>query len=466
MINRRHVLGAIGGGSLAALAPIPVLAAATPRVIVVGGGMAGVAAAKYIRLWSGKTIAVTLITPDTGYVSNIMSNLVITGQLAYSKLQFAYTKLASNHGVTVVKGTVTDVSGYGSALTGTVKLSSGASYTSERLVLAPGISMDEVPVTRGVDGQTAPVLHAWQAGAQTTALQTLLAGMPANASARFVLTIPGKPYRCPPGPYERACVIADYLYRNKPGAKIYVLDENPDITAEPENFRKAFANYYQKGVLEYWPSTKVNSVTAPSGAPAVVGKQQTVSFTTTDVANTIGANSVRSGELYGDVMNIIPPHRAPEVARLAGVVPAGARFAPVSVLTFESMVAGRQKIHVIGDASDTSLPKAGHVANQEAKICANAIINLFKGLAVEPMPTANSACFSPINSTQASWLTAVYQYRLRDANGAELPENKRFVTWDGVSQTYASATEASAPSTGNFSKMTGWYNVLMGETFT
>ena len=458
MLNRRQVLGTLGAGSLAALAPITA-SAANPRVIVVGGGMAGVTVAKYIRLWSGKTIDVTLVTPATTYVSNIMSNLVITGQMAYSTLQFTYAKLASTYGITVVTGSVTGVSGYGSSATGTVTVSNGKTYTSERLVLAPGITIDPVAKT---GGGTTDVLHAWQAGSQTTALQALLPTVPNNGS--FILTIPPKPYRCPPGPYERACVIADYLQRNRPGAKIYVLDANADVTAEAVNFRNAFTSYNMAGVLEYWPSTTFNSVDAGTGP----GKQQTVNITTVATANTIGTNPGGTLNLYGNVVNIIPPHRAPDIVGAAGVIPSGSKFAPVYLHTFESLVSGREKIHIIGDASDTSLPKAGHVANQEAKICASAIVNLLKGTPgnIDTAPTANSACFSPINSTQASWLTAVYQYKLTDSAGASLAPNKRFVIWDGVANTYGAAIEASAPSTGNFSKMNGWYKVLMAESFT
>lgn len=427
--------------------------------------MAGVTLAKYLRLWSGKTVDVTLVTPSASYISNIMSNLVVTGQMAYSTLQFNYTKLASNYGVKVVNASVTGVSGYGDQSTGQVTLSTGATLTSERLVLAPGISMDEMAVTG--EGTTTPVLHAWQAGTQTTDLQKLLAGMPRGG--RLILTIPPKPYRCPPGPYERACVIADYFLRNNTGSKIIVLDANDNFTAEPVNFGNAFRNYFNKGALEYWPSSKVLSVTRS----ATPGLNQTITYDTSSSVNAIGFPDIGTGlTLFGHVVNIIAPHRAPAVARIARVLPASAsdptgfaRFAPVDVLNFESTLI--KGIHVIGDASDTSLPKAGHVANQEAKICANAIINVFKGRPVEPMPTANSACFSPISSTQASWLTAVYQYKTVDAGNNPLAVNKRFVIWDGVANQYAAgATEASAPSTGNFSKMGGWYKVLMAESFT
>ena len=457
MLNRRQLLGTLSAGSLAALAPLPSLAAAR-SVIVVGGGMAGATVAKYLRLWSGSTIDVTLVTPDPTYVSNIMSNLVVTGQVAYSSLQFTYGNLTKKYGVKVVYGSVTGINGYAGlvsdATSGVAVTLSNSTLTtlySDRLVLATGIQFDGVPLT-GSPGLYAPVLHAWQAGAQTVELQKQLAAMPNGGT--FVLTIPPKPYRCPPGPYERACVVADYLKRNKPGAKIYVLDANSGITAEPVNFGNAFDQYKAAGVLEYWPSTSVLSVSAGNGA----GKNQTVSFNSGST-KTINGQTVTA--ITGTVVNVIPPHRAPDLLKTSGLLDGSeTNFARVSVDTFVSMVANKERIHVIGDASETSLPKAGHVANQEAKICASAIISLFNGTPVEPMPTANSACFSPINNTQASWLTAVYQYN------KDLPANKRFEIWDDVSLTKGVATEAAFPSTGNFSKMNGWYKVLMAETFS
>lgn len=458
MTNRRHFLQFLGLGTIAAATPLATALAAAPRVVVVGGGMAGATAAKFLRLWSGRTIDVTLVVPSTTYVSNIMSNLVVTGQVAYSALGFNYEKLKSLYGVKVEVGTVTALSGFAGG-TGTVRVVNGPSTRDlpcDRAVLAPGIEMDPVPLT-GALGAAAPVLHAWQAGQQTLDLQKRLAGLPNNAT--LIMSIPAKPYRCPPGPYERACVIADYLKRNKPGSKILVLDANTGITAEPENFTNAFTNYYMDGVLEYWPNTSVQSASAAT----VPGSAQTL---TVNVGPSTGQlmppNVANTGlrTLFGDVVNLIPPHRAPRLLVDAGLVPSGKRFAPVNVLSFESTVV--RGIHVIGDASETTLPKAGHVGNQGAKICATAIINAFKGLSPDPAPTANSACFSPIDATRASWLTAVYQYD---------PVSRSMVIWDDMTGGASSptgptkATEASAPSTGNFAKMNTWYKVLMSDTF-
>jgi len=474
MFNRRKFMGTVSTGAIATLFPLSSLNAATPkRVIVVGGGMAGATAAKFLRLWSNKTLDVTLVVPSTTYISNIMSNLTVTGQVPYSSLQFNYSKLTANYGVKLVTGTVTEVSGYGNDTTGTVKVlaSNGSTSTllsSERLILAPGIKMDQIPLATG--GST-EVLHAWQAGSQTTALQSLLTGM--TAGGTFVLTIPQSPYRCPPGPYERACVVADYLKRKKPGSKIIVCDENTSIQAEKENFNNAFRNYATAGVLEYWPAAKIQSVTTGTA----FGKDQTLNIqflvdtnnNYQGTADYIGSNvpfkaDEMTRSIKGSVMNIIPPHRAADIVfKVPGLIPSGETFAPVNVISFESLYL--DKVHVIGDASNTSLPKAGHVANQEAKICAAAIIASLNNQTIEPMPTANSACFSPINNTQASWLTAIYQYKTKDSRGADLPPNKRFVVWDGVQNTYGASIEASAPSTGNFSKMNTWFKVLMSDSF-
>ena len=449
MIDRRRFIGAMGAGSLVAMFPFPALAAA-PRVVVVGGGMAGATVAKYLRLWSGKTIDVTLVTPATTYTSNIMSNLVITGQVAYKALNFTYANLSRTYGVKVVTGTVSAVNGFGSNAGGTVTVLNGPTRTQlscERVIIAPGVQFDPVPLSENA-ALAAPVLHAWQAGQQTLDLQKLLAGMPNGGT--FLMSIPAKPYRCPPGPYERACVVADYLKRNKPGAKIIVLDANPGIVAEPTNFGNAFQSYFAAGVLEYWPSTAV--VSASNASIPGSGQSVTVNVAGSGPMMPAGLSGLRT--LVGNVVNLIPAHRAPQIASLAGVVPAGSRFAPVDVLNYESTLVG--KIHIIGDAADTTLPKAGHVGNQEAKICAAAIINAFRNRQPDPAPTANSACYSPIDNKRASWLTVVYQYD---------PVTKKMVAWDGVLNQPGAPTEAASPSTGNFSKMSTWYKVLMSDSF-
>jgi sulfide dehydrogenase [flavocytochrome c] flavoprotein subunit len=431
MMDRRAFLGAVGVGSLAALAPLPARSATVGRVVVVGGGMAGATAAKYLRLWSGNTIDVTLVEQSTAYVSNIMSNLALTGQVAMSSLNYTWSNLVKKYGVRLVTGRVTAIEPGGASGTWKVTAVNGATTTvryCERVVLAPGIAFDPVPET-GNPAVAASILHAWQAGPQTNTLKQQLMAMPAGGTV--VMTIPPKPYRCPPGPYERACVIADYLKRNKPGSKVLVLDANAGITAEAENFTYAFDVLYGRSVLEYVPNTRVLSVAS--------------------AANTV---STSWGDFRASVLNVIPPHRAGAIAQAVGLAnTTNIPWVDVDARSYESSIRG---IHVLGDSSSTGLPKAGHVGNQGAKICADAIVRAFALQPPDPAPTANSACYSPVSGTLASWLTAVYQYN---------PATGKMEIHDMVDGSTL-ATEASAPSTGNFSKMNTWFKALMLETYS
>jgi sulfide dehydrogenase [flavocytochrome c] flavoprotein chain len=433
MINRRSLIGTLGGASLAALWPLSARSAVVGRALVVGGGMAGATVAKYLRMWSGNAVAVTLVEQESRYTSNIMSNLVVTSQMPLSSLYFGYSTLVKKYGIKQLTGRVIAIEPGGSLGTWKVTIASGGALSTEyceRVVLAPGVQFDPVPETSNA-AAPATILHAWHAGPQTEQLRQQLAAM--TPGQTFVMTIPPKPYRCPPGPYERACVVADYLKRNKPGSRVMVFDANSGITAEAENFGYAFNTLYGPSILEYHPSTSVTSVDSAS---------RTV--------------SLRAGTadfiVKADVLNVIPPHRAGAIVQVAGLADATG-FAPVDVRSFESKL--RPGIHVIGDSSKTTLPKAGHVGNQGAKICADAIIKAFNFQAPDPAPTANSACFSPISSTQASWLTAVYQYDV--ATGS-------MVIRDQVSGS-TSATEARSASTDNFGKMGTWFKTLMSDTF-
>jgi NADH dehydrogenase FAD-containing subunit len=397
--------------------PVPTNTGIKGRVVVIGGGMAGATVAKYLRIWGGTGIDVTLIERESSYASNIMSNLVLNGSRSMSSLQYSYSALASRYGVKMVKGDVVAIDPVGRSVT----LASGTRYAYDRLVVAPGVDFDILPGLESAEAQ-AKVPHAWKAGPQTTALRNMITAMP-NGGV-FVMTIPAKPYRCPPGPYERACVVADWLKRNRPGSKVIVLDANPGITAEVHSFTDAFYNVHA-GVIEYQPNAIISSVDA-----------------TTMTVNT------SIGNIRGNVLNVIPPHRAGKVITANGLADAGGKWTSVNVLSYEANVA--PGIHVIGDASATTQPKAGHIANQEAKICADAILRLFSGQALDPAPHTNSACYSPITFETASWLTAHFAY-------------------DPVSRTMqpvpASSGEAAARSKDNFEEMNKWFAALMGDTF-
>lgn len=393
---------------------------AKSRVIVIGGGMAGATVAKYLRLW-GDNIAVTLIERNASYTSNILSSLVLTGQRTLASLNFSYSKLPSAYGVTVIQGEVTEIDPVGVK----VKLADGTILAADRIVMAPGIEFDAVP---GL-GTSNAMPHAWQAGAQTTLLAQQLAAM--TDGATMVLTIPKAPYRCPPGPYERACLIGDWLKTRKPKSKLIVLDANPAILTEADNFTKAFALHG----ITYVPNAEILSVD-----PA-----------TRSLSTTMG-NFNDNG-----VVNLIPGQRAGKLITTAGlnnatklVGDSAFRFAGVNQLTYASTVSGADKVHVIGDSSATPQPKAGHIANQEAKVCADAIQRALAGLQPDPAPVTNSACFSTITMTQASWLASVFQYNPATAS---------------MVASVAGSGASAGWSTGNFKDMNTWFNALMADSF-
>ena len=416
-LNRRSFLRTAAG--LAAFLSSGMAAAAVTRspkarVLVVGGGMAGASVAKYLRLW-GDAVDVTLIERQATYTSSIMSNLVLTGQRTLPSLTYQYDVLQSRYGVQVIIDDVVEVD----PVAASVKLASGKRLVADRIILAPGIAFDPVPGL-GDDNQ---MPHAWQAGPQTTLLAQQLAALPDGGNV--VITIPKMPYRCPPGPYERACLVADWLRANKPRAKLILIDANPDIVVEKENFQRAFSEVYGD-IIEYRKGVEIVSV---------------------DPKKLLLETS--SGTVRADVVNLIPSQRAAALVANAGLVTGGqARFAPVDVLSYASSVA--PKVHVIGDSCGTTQPLAGEMANQQGKVCADALTRIFAGHEPDPAPVTHSACYSTITRSEAGWMTAVFQY-------------------DPAARVMKPVAEASAASNGwtqkNFKQMNKWFDALMADTF-
>ncbi|MFO1484111.1 MAG: FAD/NAD(P)-binding oxidoreductase [Verrucomicrobiaceae bacterium] len=405
--DRRNFLKLAGLASASWALPKAVSAATVaPHVLVVGGGFGGATVAKYLKMWGGN-IDVTLIDRNASHYACILSNLVITGALPMSRIQLGYTNLQTKRGVGFAQGEALAVDPV--AKTVTVQIGSAYyAYSYDKLVLAPGIEF--INPAGNYNDQLTP--HAWKAGPQTLLLKNQLSAM--TKGQTFVMTIPKTPYRCPPGPYERACSVADYLKRKKSGAKIIVLDANPSIQAEPVNFGNAFNKTY-KGVLTYVPNATVASV--DSASKTIVTSQ---------------------GTFKGAVLNVIPNQRAGQIVTNAGLVndPTG-RWAMVNPLNYASTM--YPDIHILGDSQGTGQPKSGHMANSQAKVCADAIIRAFNGEAPDPSPVTSSACFSPITSTTASWLTATFQYdsstkamKRVDASFAEAPQP----TSDGMQQMF------------------------------
>jgi sulfide dehydrogenase [flavocytochrome c] flavoprotein subunit len=252
----------------------------TGKVVVIGGGMAGATAAKYLRLWGGVNVSVTLVEPDTAYTSNIMSNLVLNGSRTVTTLQYSLAALTTKYGVVRKQAALLSID----PIRKTVTLSDQSTLSYDRLVLAPGVEFDNAYGLTQTDYDTSTP-HAWRAGAQTTLLQKQLASV--GNGGVFVMTIPKAPYRCPPGPYERACLVADYLKTQKgPDAKVYVLDQNLSIQAEVDNFTKAF-NVIHAGVINYQPGvtgiqidprTKGVSYTDQMGVARVIQRRPSIPF--------------------------------------------------------------------------------------------------------------------------------------------------------------------------------------------
>ena len=387
-MQRRDFLKAVGTAGIGAVTVSALAGCATMRggaggkVVVVGGGYGGATAAKYIRKWSNGGIDVTIVEPNPEFISCPLSNLVIGGSKEIADVTVSYDNLAKVHGIKIVKDSASAID----ADNRRVKLAGGGELRYDRLVLSPAVDFiwDKVPSLANAGAQ-AKILHAWKAGAQTIALRRQLEAMPDGGV--FALSIPVAPYRCPPGPYERACQVAWYLKRAKPKSKVLILDGNEDVTSKGPLFKKAWADLY-KGIVEYRPNHVLTDVDVVT---------QTAMF---EIQESVKA----------DVLNVVPPQRAAAIARSAGAVTANDRWCDVDFLTFESI--RLKNVHVLGDAIQvaTGMPKSGHMANQHGKVCAAAVVALLAGQAPNPTPVLANTCYSFITDKDVIHVASVHQY--------------------------------------------------------
>ena len=339
-------------------------------------------AAKYVRMWSDYGIQVTLVEPNASFVSCPISNLVLGGSKTMADITTPYDNLSKRHGVQIVRDSVTRIDPEKKL----VMLASGGQLPYDRLIVSPGVDLmtDTLP-GMAKPGAADKILHAWKAGPQTMALRRQLEAMPDGGV--YALTIPLAPYRCPPGPYERACQVASYFSKAKPKSKVLILDENDDVTSKGPLFKKAWADRY-KGIVEYRPKHKVVDVDAASN---------TLKFEFND-------------DLKADVLNVLPMMRAGQIAVQTGLATANRRWCEVDFLTFESKAA--QNIHVLGDAIQVAplMPKSGHMANQHGKTCAAAVVALLTGQQVNAMPIYNNTCYSFVSDTDVVHVASVHRY--------------------------------------------------------
>jgi len=406
---RRQFVKTVGAGSVIASSGWLSGCATTgggngPKVVVVGGGFGGATAAKYVRMWSDYKINVTLVEPNASFVSCPMSNLVIGGVKTMADITTPYDNLTKRHGVTMVRDMVTTID----AEKRVVKLASGAELPYDRLILSPGVDfMWETLPGMAQAGAKDKVLHAWKAGAQTVALRKQLEAMPDGGV--YAMTIPLAPYRCPPGPYERACQVAHYFSQAKPKSKVLILDANDDVTSKGPLFKKAWAERY-KGIVEYRSKHTLTDVD-------VAGS--TLKFDFND-------------PVKADVLNVIPGMRAGDLAVKTGLATANKRWCEVDFLTFESKAA--KNVHVLGDSIQIApgMPKSGHMANQHGKTCAAAVVALLTGKVPNANPIYNNTCYSFVSAEDVVHVASVHRY---DA------EKKTMVTVPGSGGVSSSANE-------------------------
>jgi sulfide dehydrogenase [flavocytochrome c] flavoprotein subunit len=350
--------------------------------VVVGGGYGGATAAKYLRLWSSGQLDVTLVEPMANFVSCPLSNLVLGGSKQMSDITLPYDTLASRHGIRIVRDSAMGIDADKRLL----KLAGGQSLPYDRLVISPGVEMiyDTLPGMKSAQAQE-QILHAWKAGAQTLALRRQLEAMPDGGV--FVITVPVAPYRCPPGPYERACQAAWYFSRHKPRSKVLVLDANPDLVSKGALFRKVWDTQY-KGMVEYQPQFETVDV---------------------DAANKTAISEL-GDRVRADVLNVIPPQRAGAIAANNGLANMNKRWCEVDFLTFESTQA--KGVHVLGDAIQVAplMPKSGHMANQHGKVAAGAICDLLAGRAPNGEPMLTNTCYSYTSDQEVVHVASVHRY--------------------------------------------------------
>ncbi|GAB4167731.1 MAG: NAD(P)/FAD-dependent oxidoreductase [Rhodocyclaceae bacterium] len=350
------------------------------RVVVIGGGFGGATAAKYIRMWAPE-IEVTLVERGERFVSCPFSNRVLAGSLKIEDLTTPYDGLARNHGVKLVHDEAVAID----PVKQEVRLARGGSLGYDRLIVSPGVDFmyETIPGLNNAAAQER-VLHAWKAGPQTVALRRQLEAM--RDGGVVAIHIPKMPYRCPPGPYERACQIAAYLKKAKPKSKIMLLDANPGIVSKKGLFMAAWKELYP-GMIEYHANSELHDVDAGTRTAKLV-----------------------FGDVKADVLNVIPPQRAGNIARQAGLVTVNDRWCGVDYLTWESLA--HKNVHVIGDStlSAPGMPKSGHMANQHGKIVADAVIALLTGRPVNDEPMIANTCYSWVSDREVVHVASVHAY--------------------------------------------------------
>jgi len=382
MINRRSILKSMGAVALAtpvlSLPSIGRAQGAAGRVVIVGGGFGGATAAKYIKR-ANPNIDVTLIEASGRFYTCPFSNLYLGGLREFESIGHSFDELTDVYGVNLVTGWAEGVDGDAH----TVTLASGDVIEYDKLLLSPGVDMRWGAI-EGYDEAAAEIIpHAWKAGPQTQLLKSQLEAM--DDGGTFILSSPPDPFRCPPGPYERVSMIANYFKYNKPNSKILLLDSK-DAFSKQGLFQAGWDALY--GDMIEWVSLSND------------GEVIRVDPEAMEVETAFG-------EIHrGDVINIVPPQKAGAIADAAGVTNEGG-WVPIKPDTFESQLV--DDIYVVGDATVAApMPKSGFSANAQGKVAAAAIVASFAGEDVGTPSWANT-CYSLIGPEYGISVAAVYR---------------------------------------------------------
>lgn len=417
MATRRHFLKI---SAAAGLAPAVVSAQGKARVVVIGGGFGGATAARTLKALQ-PSLDVTLVEPNPDYTSCPFSNLVLANLREIDQQQFRYDGIRAA-GVTVAETSATAVD----AEAKTVTLADGNRLAYDRLVLCPGIDFDWNAI-RGYDEVAAEKMpHAWKAGAQTVLLRRQLQAM--DDGGLVVMSAPANPFRCPPGPYERASLIAYWLKIWKPKSKLLLLDSK-DAFSKQRLFQNGWAELYP-GMIEWVPLSQGGKVTAVDPA--------TLTLTT------------EFGSHKAAVANVIPPQKAGTIAAQAGVADQTG-WCPVEPVAFESTL--RRNIHVLGDAAIMGgMPKSAFAANAQAKVCAAAIVKLLVGDKPQD-PIVINTCYSLVAADYGISIAGVYR-----------PDKGRLVDIPGAGG--SSPLEAVGGLRGQEALYaSSWFRTITAETF-
>jgi NADPH-dependent 2,4-dienoyl-CoA reductase/sulfur reductase-like enzyme len=322
-----------------------------------------------------------------------MSNLVIGGSRTMAEITSPYDTLSKRHGIKIIQDSVVSID----PAQKIVKLASGKTLRYDKAVVSPGISLNmntiEGLAQANKDGVT---LQAWKAGPETVALHKQVAAM--REGGTYVISIPEAPYRCPPGPYERACQVANYLQQHNPKGKVLILDANQDVVSKAGLFKKVWAEQYA-GIIEYLPKHNVVGV---------------------DAKNKIVKLEVQD-DVKADVLNLLPQMAAGEIAVKSGLANSNGRWVNVNYLNFESTA--QKDIHVLGDSIQIAplMPKSGHMANQHAKVAAAAIVAELNGWEINPAPVLTNTCYSFVNKREVVHVASVHQYNAAEKTFKTVP---------------------------------------------